>query len=489
MTPRIPLVSATPRVAAAALIALALGTTLGCQSYERQPLDVGAVREAWLARSPEHEHVRAFAARLAGASGAEPGTPAFDPSDGLSLAEGEVIALIFNPDLRQARHEAGVATAQATFAGLWDDPVLGVDMERIVRGAGGANSWVVGGTVGLSIPLSGRLEAAKARAGAHAAAELDRVAAREWATRAALRELWIEWSAARMRAEIGRALVARLNDVATLADRQEQAGSMSRLDARLFRVELAGREADLIALDGNVAELELQLRGMLGLAPAAPVALTPSVAFAGPTQLDEAALLSPMEDASPELAAVRSQYAVAEHALRAEVRAQYPDLVIGPGYATDQGDDRVLLGVQLPLPLWNRNRLGIAEASAERDAARGRFETTYEHLATRLAIALVRYRSGTRQREAIESTVAPLADEQEADVWRVAGLGRVEPLLLLESLQTQHAAKVRLVDARAAEAIGAVRVAELIGPTDGLAARAEPCTPAPHNSPASAPIP
>jgi hypothetical protein len=97
-------------------------------------------------------------------------------------------------------------------------------------------------------------------------------------------------------------------------------------------------------------------------------------------------------------------------------------------------------------------------------AARGRFETTYEHLYSKLAIALTRFESGKAQRALVESSVVPLADEQEADVRRVAGLGRVDPLLLLESLKTQYAAKVRLVEARASESIGAVRLDELIGP-------------------------
>jgi outer membrane protein, heavy metal efflux system len=441
------------------------GTLAGCQSYERRPLDLSDTRSAWLARSAGDESVRAFADRLSAAS---LGASAFDPADGLTLAEAEVVTLVFNPDLRQARLEAGVSAAGAEFAGLWQDPILGVDLERIVSGANGANPWVGGGTLGITVPLSGRLEAAKSRADAHAKAELERVAAREWATRSSLRELWVEWSAAGMRSQIARDLVTKLRDVAELAARQEQAGSMSKLDARLFRVELARREADLLAYDARLTELELQLRSMLGLPPSAALVLVPAVVYStslvesGTNQSTE--LLAALEVSSPELMAVRSQYEVAEQSLREQVRKQYPDLVIGPGYGRDQGDDRVLLGVQLPLPLWNRNQQGVAEASAAREAARARFETTYQHLATRLAIALVRYQSGKSQREAVETTVVPLADEQETDARRVASLGRVDPLLLLESLKTQHEARLRLIDARAAESIGAVRVAELVGP-------------------------
>jgi outer membrane protein TolC len=439
--------------------------TGGCQSYERKPLDMDATRTAWLSRSAADPSVREFAAALEQAeSGVGPGaTRGFDASDGLTLAEAEAVALVFNPDLRQARLEANVTRATAAHAGLWQDPVLGVDLERIVSGAGGANPWVAGSTIGITIPISGRLEAEKARAGAHLAAELNRVAAKEWATRSALRELWVEWSAARVRAQVAEELVARLRDVASLADQQEKVGSMTRVDARLFRVELAGREADLIAATARVKELELHLRAMLGLAPEITLTLVPTVTFAARTT--NVAELRPLLDSSnPELSAVRAEYELSEQSLRTEVRKQYPDLTIGPGYGTDQGDKRVLLGLSLPIPVWNRNQQGVAQASAQREVARGRFETTYEHLSSTLAIAMTRFEAGKAQRAFVESSMVPLADEQEADVRRVAALGRVDPLLLLESLKTQYAAKVRLVEARANESIGAVRLDELIGP-------------------------
>lgn len=453
----------------------------GCQPYERMELDLESTRTAWLERSPADPSVRAFAASLErGEDGASMGE--FDPSDGITLAEAEAIALVFNPGLRQARLEANVTRATAAHAGLWEDPLLGVDMERIVSGAAGANPWVVGSAIGITIPLSGRLESEKARAGSELDAELSRVAAMEWATRSALRELWMEWSAARVHASVTSELIARLRDVASVADRQEEAGSLTRIEARMFRVEIAAREADMIEVAAREMELELQLRSMLGLAPQTPLSLVPSVAFtARATSIDELRPL--LETSNPEIAAVRDEYELAEQSLRTEVRKQYPDLAVGPGYGTDQGDNRVLLGLSLPLPLWNRNRQGVAEATARREVARGRFEITYEQLSSELAIALIQYESGRAQRAFIESSVVPLADQQEADVRRVAELGRVDPLLLLESLKSQYTAKIQLVEAHARESIGAVRLDELIGPPEPVDTAPEPrLQPAPRTN-------
>ncbi|MGE3108157.1 MAG: TolC family protein [Phycisphaerales bacterium] len=457
------------RVAVAALILA--GAPLGCQSYEPRPLDLESTRAAWLSRAADDARVREFAGSLAGAEGLQPG---FDPRDGLSLREAEAVALVYSADLRLARLQAGVARASATFAGQWEDPVLGVDLERIVSGVGGANPWVVGSTIGFTIPLSGRLQAQRQQARAELAEALDQAAAKEWATRSALRELWIEWSAAGRREGIASELVFRLGEIVSVAARQQESGVISRLEAGVFRVELAAQEADLSESRATTRRLEQQIRALIGLPPSNTSPLVPALVIRSRADEPQALLLA-LEDTNPELAAVRAAYESSEHALRTEIRKQYPDLTIGPGYGSEQGDNRLLLGLSLPVPLWNRNQQGIARASAQRELARARFETTYEKLSSRLAQALDDLDDARARREQIEQSLLPLAEAQEADARRVAGLGRFEPLLLLETLKSRASAQQRLVEARAAESISAVRVDELVGPP----------SPPPHSSTSS----
>lgn len=453
-----------PLLCAALIIALAI--PVGCKNYEAQPLNLDATRSAWLARSPDDQSVRAFADALAAREGSLPAV--FDPMDGLTLAEGEPVALVFNRELRVERLRANVTLATAENAGLWEDPTIGVDALGVANGT--PTQWVVAPTISLTIPISGRLEAEKLRAGAAYHAALQRLVALEWATRSSLREHWIEWSAQSSRAQVLCDLAEQLRAVADLAQRQEQAGVMSRIDARLFRVELAGAEADLIAARARARELQYRLRDLLGISPNAPVTFVESVTFV-PHAGTAAWSLEAIESGNPELAAVREEYEVAEHTLRTEIRKQYPDVTIGPGIGSDSGNDLVMLGVEMPVPAWNRNRQGVAEATAQRDVARGRFESTYEHLASTLAIAQTRYDAGREVRESVEMRVLPLADEQDAEVRRVAKIGHVDPLLLLRAIQSQADAKMRLLDARAAESTGAIQLDELVGPptADALA--------------------
>ena len=433
----------------------------GCKTYEPKPLDATQATTEWRSRSPNSESVRAFAERLAKA---EPDAPiAFDATDGLTLREAEPVALVFNPDLRVARMEAHVARATAEFAGLWQDPVAGFELAQILEGV--SDPWFVAPAVDITIPISGTPEAAKALADAAYVAELRRIAAQEWEVRADLRETWISWSAQIVRAELAEAVVVELRAVADLAERQHAAGVLSRLDARVFVVECAGRAAEAIEARARAQELELELLDILGLAPGTPLKLVPTLAFA-PRASEEGALQDALLKGNAQLATLRESFEVADRSLKLEIRKQYPDLTIGPGYLYDTGTSGPFIGFSLPIPLWNRNQQGVAQAIAEREVARARFESAYEHAASRLAVAWTRYSAGCDVRAALESTVVPIAEEQDAAVRHVATLGRVDPFLLLRAIDTSNDAKVRLATAQADESIGAVRIDELLGPPE-----------------------
>jgi hypothetical protein len=161
------------RSGAAALSTVLLLSLAGCKSYERSALDLDRTQREFLMRALDGSVLDAMNARAP--------HDAFDPSDGLSLAEAEAVALVFNRDLRAARLAAGVTRASADNGGLWRDPSLGVDFTQIVSGASQGLEAIV--SVGFTLPISGRLELEKKRLGAEHAAQLARVAGREWGSR------------------------------------------------------------------------------------------------------------------------------------------------------------------------------------------------------------------------------------------------------------------------------------------------------------------
>src|SRR5690606_25335526 len=162
---------------------------------------------------------------------------------------------------------------------------------------------------------------------------------------------------------------------------------------------------------------------------------------------------------------------------------QYPDIVVGPGAGVEDGEERLLLGLALPIPIWNRNQRGVAIATAERALAAAAVETELERLSGRLARAQLQRDLAHAQRTALETDIIPLVEEQDAEARRIAELGQVDTLLLLENLTRLHETKSALIDARLAEARAALRLIELIGPARPQATP-EPANPEQPTAPA-----
>jgi cobalt-zinc-cadmium efflux system outer membrane protein len=442
-----------------AVIGLATFWATGCQRYQPRPLDLPAHIDVWRSRSPESTEVAAFAQQLA-ERGAGDRSP-FDASDGLSLREAEVVALVFNADLRLARLRAGVAATNAENAGLWDDPVIGVDIQRIVESV--AEPWVIASTIDFTLPISGRLGATKSRARADHATALHQVALEEWQTIERVRLAWLQWSGLRLRRELTDANIAQLDQITSAARRLVQAGEMDRTQAALFDLELARRRNDSRRYAGQQREAEAELRGLLGLAPEAPLEFTPMVNIE-PRIASASEIEVVLAERSPRLALRRAEYEAAERTLALDVRKQYPDLSIGPGYASDEGQSRALLGLRAPLPILNANRQAIGESRAEREVARAAFETQYERLVIDLERFLAQLETARSIREDLESSVVPLADRQLEDARRLAELGELDPLVLLESLVRGYETQLSLIDARLSESQAAVAIDEIVGP-------------------------
>ncbi len=385
----------------------------------------------------------------------------FDAADGLMLGEAEAVAIVFNADLRIARMRAGVAQATAENAGLWGDPVLGFDLKHIMDSAPHPWTWMA--TVGFTIPISGRLKIERLRAGAEHEAELARVYQGEWETRMSLRREWARWSAAERRLAVFEQYVSRLGEIVGIVDSLERAGEMARVEARLFRIESASRRAELEMARGTSDQTRLEIKRLMGLAPASDVRFV-----AGGIGADEPEAVVRAREAiaerNPALGALRAEYEVAERTLQREVREQYPDLMIGPGFEREESVDKVVLGVGLPVPLWNRNKEGVARAAAERETARAVFEGEYERIVSELEQAAVEYRAAVARRLIVENEVGPIADQQYAEARKIAELGEVDTLLLLETLTRQQEAMLLLIEARQAEQLALVRVQELAGP-------------------------
>lgn len=456
--------SIRPMFVAAIAVAIAV-VIAGCRAYEPRPLALDATQREFLLRTVDGPSLVEFAERLRVHA---PSAASFDPADGISLVEAEAIALVLNRDLRLARLEAGVTRATAEHAGLWRDPTLGVDLSQIVSGAAGQGIEALG-SIAFTLPLSGRLELEKELAGAEHHAQLARVAADEWRVLSDLRRAWVRRASLAERSAAARDFVTRVEQVIAVVDRMEKAGELARIEARLFRIEDAKRRAEVQAIDSELSLATHEIESLLGLPPGADRRFAgDSSALLASARQPQATLLGRVSDTNPLVRLARQEYESAERRLAREIRAQWPDLEIAPGFGEQDGDTQAVLGIGVTLPVLNGNRRAIAEAEAAREVARGRADAALEQAITAITNAAERLSSASARREAVESTLIPLVDTQYAEAREVARLGEVNTIVLLESLQQQLEAKNQLIAARRDEALAAVDIAELAGPATAV---------------------
>lgn len=426
----------------------------GCKSYSPQPLDLDAHRSRLAKRLSQPEPLLEFAARLADRTDRDPAR--FDIADGMTLAEGEVVALFYNPDLRLARLGAGVTLATAEHVGRWQDPEFGFDGAEVLSPEG---PFEYGLTLSLTIPVSGRLALEAARARAEHQVELRRIVDQEWTVRSRVRLAWAAWSAAQERAQLLEDASAKAESLGRLVDTLEKTGTLRRVESRMMRTAVARMRADTERAVFEAERNRIELFSLMGVHPRASVELIPAVAH---VKLPEDQSLDRLIAANTSLAVHRAEHEAAERALRLEIRKQYPDLVLGGGYGYEDGD-QLLLGIGIRVPIWNRNAQGIAEARAQRELVRARGEVALERLAGELAFAQSRCDSSAKQVRLFETELIPAYQAQAGEIETLASLGEVDVLLMLESIRAGLDVREQLITLRLDFARSRITLAHLLG--------------------------
>ena len=365
-----------PCVAAVGTLALGLA---GCAAYVPAPLPerVNLPRSASaIAVDPARLPFRGLSAHV------------FNPADGLDMDEVAMLAVANNPQLRLARDALGVARAQSFAAGLLPDPQLGLSSDRPTNGtAGNTSAFGLNPSFDVSALLlrSSRKNAALAQE-----------------QRVNLDLLWQEWqvvSQARLlysRLTAQDALMRQLQRArALLADRYQR----SRQALAAGNVTLDAASADLAALQGierRINELRrsrvqnrASLKGVLGLAPEAALPLA-GAAEAAPIDVDGVrAGLERRLQRRPDMQALRAAYRSEEEKFRGAVLAQFPALHLGITRARDTSGLYTLgFGLNLSLPIFNRNRGNLAIEDATRQKLYDEYQNRLNAAYGEIAVAL-----------------------------------------------------------------------------------------------------
>ncbi len=344
-------------------------------------------------------------------------THRFDPARPLDMTEVAMVAVANNPQLRVARDDVGVARAQAFAAGLLPDPELGVSRDYPTSGPAVTSAF--------SVSLGYDIRALLLRSAVKDAAEAE-------ARKVNLDLLWKEWQVVSEARLLYVRAVEQARQLYLLRRARILFARRLRHVQRALRhgdTTLAAESSDLIALQAieqrigvtqsGINHTRHALNALLGLAPEADLRLAGLPPL---PRLDRRAVIASLPglaDRRPDLLALRAGYAAGQERLREAILAQFPAVTVGIRRSRDNTDVYSSgFSVGISLPIFNRNRGGIAVAKATR-------RRLYDEFELRLGAAY----SGIRQ----------ILDDQRLEMHRLRGL-RTAASDLRRVVRSAHAA-------------------------------------------------
>lgn len=376
----------------------------------------------------------------------------------LTLEAAIDLALRANPTLRAAGSEVAAQEGALAQAGALPNPEL-----ELLREGEGSSSRTTTATLNIPIELGGkraaRVEAAR-QEGALAAIALE---AERDKVRADAAAAFHDVVAAQERERMARELVALAGRALTAAGKRVEAGTLSPVEETRARVaqgsariealqagrDLEGARIRLAALwGGDARQLSIHAPQAAALPPAPP--------------LDQ--LLAQL-DRSPAMRHARAQVGQREALARLERARRTPDVNVIVG-AQREGPDtrnRAVLGLSVPLPLFNRNDGAVLDALRRVDKARDQQDAEGVRLRAELAQAHARLTAALAECALISTEILSGAEDAERAANRGFELGKFGLIDVLDAQRVLAQSKNQYLNAVAESHRAAADIARLLG--------------------------
>lgn len=285
-------------------------------------------------------------------------------------------AFFYSPALDVARAQWAVARGGMLTAGGRQNP-------SVTAGIGYNAStptdqitpWISDLALDLPIEIAGKRGIRIDRARQLSEAARQNLLTAAWQVRSQVRRAFLDLYLARTSDSLLTLRQALTTDVVRILEAQRAVGEVSAYEVTQARLALADSRLAVLRAAERRARGRSALAEAVGVAPAAIDSLTlgfdaleritPEIPTA---EIRRRALVN-----RSDVRGALAEYEASQAELKLEIRKQYPDLNIGPGYQLDQGDSKWTLSLSLPVGLFNRNRGPIAEARARREEVAARF--------------------------------------------------------------------------------------------------------------------
>jgi cobalt-zinc-cadmium efflux system outer membrane protein len=360
----------------------------------------------------------AFCALAASAAAQTETPPASAAAEPLTLAVLEQLALANNPTFRAAQAGIEAARGRARQAGAWPNPVMGYSGEELKAGdldARGEHGFFVEQT----IPLGGKLrlgrqvfERSAERAEAVVEIQRQRILS-------SVRTLFYEALTAERRVEVQERLAVLASEAVGVTAQLFNVGAADRPDFLESEVEAHRVRLALNDAKNRAFAVRQQLAAVAGRSDVTSRPFAGSIDQAIP-ELERDAALRALVEESPQMLAARAEVARTQAVTAQAKRTTFPDLFLrgGAAHNRERGEDtgrsigwEGQLEAGLSVPLFNRNRGGIAAARAEESVAQLDLRRLELSLQSRAAAEFATYLTALRASESYRADILPRAEE------------------------------------------------------------------------------
>ena len=388
-------------------------------------------------------------------------TPASAPSTlrKLSLADAQRIGFQRNWDLLAAKSDIDMATAQKIAARQFPNPAFSLSTEQIsidshpnstLSGNGvWERSYDTTFAISQLFEIGGKRQNRKASAQAGFQAAEARLQDARRVLNQAISRTYIETLLAEANVNILSDSAKSLRQEAQIADTRLNAGDISK--AEKSQIEIAAER------------LELQAKSAEASANAARIAVEvllgephPTGKWAPGDTLDSLAGQSTLAGQAtpgaprPDLAAAEAAKVRADAELRLQKAMRVPDPTLFVQYEHEPPDLPNTLGVGLsfPIPLWNRNRGGIAAAKAAQEQAQLLTQKIHAQIQAEISTARIAYADAAARWKRHRDEIQPKSADVRQTVSFAYEKGGASLLDLLSAQRTDN--EVRIATAQAA---------------------------------------
>ena len=409
-----------------------------------------------------------IAAAFAGTAVAAPcngptgSAPAIVPDAPLTLDMALTQIRYASPDIRRAALEARASIADADQAGRRLNPSIGLEVENF-SGSGPVSGFdqtettlAIEQTFQLGGKRGKRERAARARASL--ADAQCRVILRETELEAAL--LYHDLIAATELAVLARESADLAVSLAQTVAKRVEAGAAAPPERSRADADAAALKAAALAAEAEIDQRRYELAALWGSAnpESAPPRSTP---LEGPETLSVTRELTQ----HPAVAAAKASANARDAEQIAARAAGVPDLTLSAGVRQfeETGDNALLLGVSVPIPLFDRNRDAARAAGLRADAERISAVAVEARLRSQQQAAAARVRTAQARLALLENDALPAArSAYDASVKGYAA-GRFDLTSTLDARKGLIDAGIGVIDARRTLNADLMRLKSLIG--------------------------